>query len=178
MNNDDVELECLVLGPESSGKTFLIRKLCALATNDCKTLSNDATTPTIGQDVVTITGTNDVEIKIREIGGKMGSGWTSYIKYCTSILFCIDISDPSMLATSFIQFQELLSHEDIQNKNIMLVLGKIDVIDSISLRIYLNVFKIDELILQMGSKVDTIHGSSYDHAFVNAVLVWIKVNNS
>ena len=171
------QLECLIVGAENSGKTVLLRRLCSFRSSNNDQF-NDFTTPTIGQEVFTLGGDGDTSITIREIGGRMGSGWMSYIKLCTSLILCVDISDPSLLATSFILFHEILGQDDLKGKGILLLFTKRDQVDRIGLRIFLNAFRIDEISSILGSRIDTLIGSTFDFGFVTAVHDWIQLNNS
>lgn len=89
--------ECLVLGAENSGKTFLLRRISSIAQStrpsthpvdlDNDLFINYSTAPTIGQDVVVISPPNTPKsLKLREVGGSLSSGWCNYFEECTAVL--------------------------------------------------------------------------------------------
>lgn len=170
--------ECLVLGVEAAGKSLLLRRLWEIASSKPSELLNDATSPTVGQDVIAVRGRNDSPISVREIGGRMGSAWMSYTDLCSSVILMTDIADPGALSASAVLVQELLAQLCADEKRILLVLNKRDLTDDFHLRVAMNLLRLKDLpLLYPEVKLDCLTGSLYDIQFVLAIYSWIVTWN-
>jgi GTPase SAR1 family protein len=172
------ELELLALGPQGGGKTFLIRRLESLlnGTNSKHDLAllQSSTAPTIGQEVATIVLNSRATLKIREVGGSMSSGWSSYLDMCTAMMYVIDVADSTCISTIIQQLHELLFHISMRNKNVLIIFNKIDLTNPTSIHIMMNLLRIKDLSLRKDTHIQYVSVSAYDTISVNLILNWIR----
>ena len=122
--------EVLVLGPSGSGKTLLLDRFRQVlqSYDNVDIYSKSSTTiPTIGVDVVSFR-IHDRDIQVREVGSAMASQWTNYMKYCSAIVYVIDVSDPISVARSMMLLLEIIGSNDTQGKPLAVALNKTDLV--------------------------------------------------
>lgn len=139
-------VELLVLGPQGSGKSLVIRRLDELnekvqSTTDVVTTvgtvdpSSESTIPTVGVNLSHIefkspaTSSTIMKLDVREIGAAMASRWDCYLEDCAALLFVIDVSDLGSLASSFVLLYEVLANKEyLANKPLAILLNKLDLV--------------------------------------------------
>lgn len=182
--------ECLIIGPDGSGKTLLIRKILSINDNKNKVLNDnddeiivhENTMPTVGIDINTII-LNDNNIMLREIGGSMISRWSYFIDTCDTLIFVIDISDMSSLSTSFVLLMEMftivLKSTKKLLKDIAVSFTKSDLSDISSQNIAKNILAINDLIYEgkrNGINVHTFEGNSLDNSLAAQCINYLVCN--
>jgi len=167
-------VEILILGDQSSGKSFFITRL--LSINDPMKLS---TIPTIGTELH-ILRVNGTECNLREVGGLMSSQWMSYIDYCNILLYIIDLSDIGSLATTTILFHEVLDciistrNKSVQSIPVAVVFNKSDICDPMSQIIFDNFINYEkDFLSNTYNNFVYFYGSSIDDNLILAVKNWI-----
>ena len=65
-------------------------------------------------------------VKLREVGGMMKPLWPTYLKACTALVFCIDMSGESSFVPSVVELAKLLSSQDLTGKPVFVVFNKHD----------------------------------------------------
>ncbi|XP_067012549.1 ADP-ribosylation factor-like protein 16 [Anabrus simplex] len=113
---------CLCLGPTSSGKTLLLKKLQNRENIDLT--SN--TVPTVGTNLVTIKFENQKEITIREIGGAMAPIWRNYYQGVHKIIYVVDASNLCQIAAAGVLLYTILAEPSLQKTKVLLALSKMD----------------------------------------------------
>lgn len=171
--------ECVIIGAEGSGKTFLLRQLWGLFQHGLTSAVNDTTAPTVGQDIITITTNKKNEIRIREVGGSMWAGWSSYLSDCNSFIYVIDVSDPGSAAIAFVQIHEICFLENLKEKKKLFLLNKRDLVDAGNFDICVNLLRLDELV-QLGyfERPKILVGSAYNSSYIRSVYGWIIDNHT
>jgi GTPase SAR1 family protein len=140
-------VELLVLGPEGSGKSLLIRRLQQLcADGDEEGDPSESTIPTVGVDISSV-DVDEKPITIREIGATMASKWESYFEGCSALLFVIDVSDLGAIASDLVLLQEVLSNKaTISGKPFAILFNKMDLIsDHSTVAVMYNLLRIEDL---------------------------------
>jgi GTPase SAR1 family protein len=140
-------VELLVLGPEGSGKTLLIRKFKQLCTQgDEEGDQSESTIPTVGVDISSV-DVNGISLDIREIGATMASKWESYYLDCSALVFVIDVSDLGALPSDLVLLHEVLSNRlSLLNKPFAILFNKIDIVsDPSTIAVFYNVLRIEDL---------------------------------
>ena len=119
--NADPVITVLVIGPESAGKTTLLRSVgrrCAGADGlPVKTM------PTIGQEVEYLEAPG-ARVMLQEIGGCMAPTWPRYYDRAAAVLFVVDAAAPETWAEALVLLEELVGA--VRDKPIGVVLNKLD----------------------------------------------------
>lgn len=123
--------DVLIVGLEGSGKSLLCRRLQGLHPKDP---NSDAafsvyTVMTNGIQLAEVAcpkGTPFRSILIREVGGQMSPLWPQYYDDCHMVLFVVDVSDASTLATAAVELCDTMQHSKVKGKPICVVLNKQD----------------------------------------------------
>lgn len=140
-------MELLVLGPEGSGKSLLIRRLQQLcADGDEEGDQSESTIPTVGVEISSV----DIDEKlltIREIGATMASKWESYFQGCSALLFVVDVSDLGAIASDLVLLHEVLSNKaTITGKPFAILFNKMDLVsDPSTVAVMYNLLRIEDL---------------------------------
>ena len=179
--------ECLVIGPESSGKTLLIRKIKSINNNsngndndnEITTVNDEDTMPTVGVDINTITLNNE-NIILREIGGAMISRWSTFIETCDTLIFVIDMSNMSLLSTSLVLLMEMytiIMKSSKKLQDIAISFTKTDLTDITSQKIVKNTLSIDGLIIEgkrNGISINILEGNAIDDSLALQCINYIN----
>ena len=122
--NADPVSTVLVIGPESAGKTTLLRcvgRRCAGADEG----EPVRTMPTIGQEVEYLSAPG-ARVMLQEIGGCMAPTWPRYYDRAAAVLFVVDAAAPETWAEALVLLEELVGA--VQEKPIGVVLNKLDAV--------------------------------------------------
>jgi GTPase SAR1 family protein len=182
-------VELLVLGPESSGKSLVIRRLselCVTNQGHVEVVSpsttgdefSESTIPTVGVNISSIQ-IGDLSLEIREIGAAMASRWDTYIPDCSALLFVIDTSDMGSLASSLVLLYEVLSNETaLKEKPLAILFNKLDLVGDpqTTLNVFYNTLRIDDLISRSSTwkHLVLLSGTALDiNGSAKAVRDWI-----
>lgn len=136
--------EILFVGPESAGKTVLIKCLSDLTSNPTKTPFDgtlESPVATVGTNLTTISlsssslhSRSSREYILREVGGLMIARWGIYVEDCSSLVFVVDCSDVGAVTTAVASLHEVLANREfIKGKSIAIALNKSDLCDATSL---------------------------------------------
>jgi GTPase SAR1 family protein len=193
-------MEFLLIGPENSGKTYLMkclqRKLSPEATKGpsiyyCQaenmTLNsmvaesfatlpycvNEGTSATVGVDIVDFTLDN-LPFKVTELGGIVFPRWSSYFSAANAFIFMIDIADMGNWPTAMVCLYETISYEALlKDKEMLLILNKTDLCDPLTERAGEGVMYLDEL-PELKKELTILSGSCFDSSFLDKILEWIR----
>ncbi len=181
-------MEVLIVGSESSGKSYLIRQLkdqmvlrpnqsLSIIENNANT--NELTIPTVGVDLVTVERPDLGKIRLREIGSSMVGKWSSYFSDCSCVILVIDASDIGSFSFGYILLLEILSYscsEDRSNgsgdtgklnsqhsnKPVLLACNKMDMADETNITFLVSMLRLDECKHTFNHEIDLISGSCFD----------------
>ncbi|XP_053980603.1 ADP-ribosylation factor-like protein 13B [Hylaeus anthracinus] len=110
----------LIVGLDNAGKTSVLNRI----SGD----SDKSVLPTIGFRTVSLRYKSYV-VKIYDIGGssQIRSLWTKYYSGIHGLIYVVDASDISRLTENKVVFGELISHECISGKPLLLLANKQDI---------------------------------------------------
>ncbi|XP_043248884.1 ADP-ribosylation factor-like protein 13B [Colletes gigas] len=110
----------LIVGLDNAGKTTVLNRICGD--------SDKNVLPTIGFRTVSLRYKSYV-VKIYDIGGssQIRSLWTKYYSGIHGLIYVVDASDISRLTENKVVFGELISHECISGKPLLLLANKQDI---------------------------------------------------
>ena len=120
--NADPVSTVLVIGPESAGKTTLLRcvgRRCAGADESAPV----RTMPTIGQEVEYLSAPG-ARVMLQEIGGCLAPTWPRYYDRAAAVVFVVDAAAPETWAEALVLLEELVGA--VREKPIGVVLNKLD----------------------------------------------------
>lgn len=171
--------EVLVIGGEQAGKSLSIRRIkeMLLAKQQLQpwdtTASSEATLPTVGVELHTISLSPEQSVNIREIGSALSSRWENYLSESSHIIFVIDASDFGNLASSMVLLHELLSNDTLLvNKPILVAINKLDLVDQQTLLMVNNFLRLDEL--RQNNNMTIVYGSCMDGSLCCIAVEWLK----
>lgn len=170
-----IDTDILVLGCSSVGKTLLVRQLCrqckhAAKTKEEATENMDVTTTrTTGMEIDTLAWKSRA-LLIKEVGSDMRSMWPRYFTKCRSITYVVDVSNPSQVAASAIEFLRILAHANVVGKPVFLVVNKMDTVHSMTLQMFSDLICLDELMSSCKSKLSAHRVSALDGTNVSKLL--------
>lgn len=111
---------------------------------------------------------------ICEVGGQLLPMWKAYFASCDFWVFVVDISNPTQVAGSAIEFFNILSHETMRKKPKLLLLNKMDAgftLEDTLLRSYL---KLDQLMSGLdGCLLHVVKVSAATGENMDAVIKWL-----
>ncbi|XP_044746135.1 ADP-ribosylation factor 6 isoform X1 [Coccinella septempunctata] len=119
--NQPNRMSILCLGPKSSGKTHLLKKLQTESNVD----NTSTSVPTIGTNMYTIKH-NDYIMQVREVGGSMAPLWHKYFGGISIIIYVIDASNLCQISAAGVLFYSLLTDPALLRCKILLILSKSD----------------------------------------------------
>lgn len=176
---DQGEIECIIIGPEGSGKSLLVKRVKEVESyTDTTKLKHPADTmatqSTIGMDLVSIAWKGK-KFKIRELGAAISSRWASYYADCKGLIFVVDMADMGLWATALTQLYECASYAQLwMGKPALLVLNKADMTDIHSQRAVVNFLALDSLRHHMSwSRLDILCGTGVEGALARDILEWM-----
>jgi GTPase SAR1 family protein len=195
-------MEILLIGPENSGKSYLLKCLRKLLRKEDENQNeldfveeksmtrnilpdntgrkvllsycpDEGTTSTVGVDIVDFSF-GDRHFKITELGGSIVSRWFTYYEACSAVIFVIDISSPGSWPTSMVSLYETVSYDkQLANKPVLLVLTKKDLCDIITFKTGINMLCLHELLAERQS-TQIISGSLFDLSFIEKIADWLR----
>ena len=165
----------LVLGPEGSGKSLLIKRLQYLAMNglDAEFEEVPSTVPTVGNDILQL-NINSKEVTLREVGGAMAPIWKNYYKHADALIYIVDKSNQFQLSAACIMLLTMLSHETVKGKNVLLLFNKTDFTCSMSLLQLEQIFRLNDLRRTFGGVIRVAESSSLSSDGYESILEWLQ----
>ena len=177
-------MECLLIGAEGSGKSLLLKRLKWLSQQQLYKVKKSAkpapqpprapaTIPTVGTNIEALNVDAKRKITVRELGGAMAPIWAESYEDCRCVVFIIDRSNITHLSASTILLLEALSADALKNKPFLLVLGKSDVPNIVSLRETSNILRLDDMRQTCSQSIDISEASGYNGDGIDYILQWI-----
>lgn len=102
----------LCLGPTSSGKTLLLKKLQNYEEINLTTNS----VPSVGINIFTILSPDKIQFdEVKELGGSVASIWKKYYNGVRKIMYVVDASNLCQISAAGVLLYDLLVHPALQH---------------------------------------------------------------
>ncbi|XP_048758741.1 ADP-ribosylation factor-like protein 16 [Ostrea edulis] len=164
----------LLLGPASSGKTLLTKKLKSHDEVKDDIANISSTLPTIGTNLVNISLTKRHEITVRELGGSMSPLWPNYLKDCQILIYVIDISNRLQVSAACMLFLTILTNPNLKDCQVLVLLNKIDLATSMSRQEFESLFRWDDILLHSKHRIAVKEISAVSGKGLPEVLEWLQ----
>lgn len=176
------ETHLLVLGPEDAGKTLMLKRLQTITSQMSLPQAQrqqdlgeaPATIPTVGVNLVSV-NLYRKKYTFRELGGAMGPIWNNYFKDAAMLMYVIDISNRTKVASSCIQLFDVLTSKQTQNMPVALIFNKVDNPASMSMTEYLSILRLNDVILCAKQDIIVIETSFRTGKGIDEILKWLKL---
>ncbi len=195
-------MDIVLIGPENSGKSYFVKCLKKRLANQSRssdatssrheskspdmTLNaiaenaplplpyepNEATAATIGVDMTDFT-LNGKDFKITELGGTLVSGWHTYYKNCSAVIYMIDIADPGAWPPAMVYLYEAITYKQLDDKPLVIVLNKEDITDQMTVQAGIKTMWLNTL-RDERSRTSMLVGSCFDVDFIDSIVEWIR----
>lgn len=178
------EIQVLVVGAESTGKTLLLKRLQTSTqqeeglaakggVQDNKTFGTlPSTVPTVGTNLANVVF-NKKKYNIRELGGAMAPIWKNYYPDGQAVIFVMDVSNGFQVSASTILFNDVLSSEAlVENVPVLLLYNKMDLMSSSNVPELKFLMRIND-ILKRRSRLDIIECSMKSGDGVQEIIDWL-----
>lgn len=176
-----MEKQCLILGPQNTGKTLLIKRIQTMSSDKsaCDTLP-PPTQPTTGTTLVTI-ATPHGPLLLKEYGGKMAPLWHKALAKADMYIFVVDASNPWQLGVATVLLMETLSHEATRDKPVLLLFNKSDTNKSsssstVSLEECKTITRVSDLKAKYQDLLSVVDGNCLSCTGIDYVIQWLMEN--
>ena len=186
--------ECLILGPEGTGKTLLLKKLSNLPLSNKKnptpnleisentSLDTDLTAgivhtvPTAGTNIERVKLSNSVWCTLRECGQSIAPLWSSYYTDCNMVLYVVDITNLTQISAATMLLLDILTAKELRCKPMLIFFNKCDCELRTSLTELKSIMRLDELIENTTQSVRLLEGSCVTKEGLKTIIEWIIEN--
>lgn len=185
---------CLVLGPEGSGKTMLLRKLPeysrlhhrsskvkeTVAMEDTVGVSCDEvnqTIPTVGTNIQRLQFSKNTSCTLKEYGGQMAPIWCNAYKDASMVIYTIDASNRLQVSFSIVALLDLLSAEPLKGKPLLIFFNKTDLPLGMSLVEYKSVMRLEDIMAHSRQPLEVVEGSCWSGNGLDTIFKWIASNH-
>lgn len=104
---------CLCLGPTSSGKTLLLKRLQNEEVDETST-----SIPTIGTNIFNVKCDTRL-VEIREVGGTIAPLWSKYYNPTAKILYVVDASNLCQISAAGVLLYSILTDPRCKNSKVI-----------------------------------------------------------
>ncbi|XP_030750148.1 ADP-ribosylation factor-like protein 16 [Sitophilus oryzae] len=158
----------LCIGPESSGKTLLLKKI-----QDPNYVDNTTTAiPTVGTNILNLK-IEDKIYTIREIGGSLASIWSKYFENVGKVMYVIDASNLCQISAAGVLLYTVVAHPLLKNARFLIVLTKMDSSYRQMRNEALLMLQMKRLQREIQQKITIIEASAINGLGRNDILKWI-----
>ncbi|XP_045465962.1 ADP-ribosylation factor-like protein 16 [Harmonia axyridis] len=162
-------MSILCLGPKSSGKTLLLKKL----QNENNVDITSTSVPTVGTNIYTIKH-NEYIMEVREIGGSMAPLWHKYFGGISIIIYVIDASNLCQISAAGVLLYTFLANPALLYSKILLVLSKSDASYRQMRNEALLMLQMKRLETEINQKITIVVASAITGEGREEILEWIK----
>lgn len=159
----------LCLGPTSSGKTLLLKKLQNVNSVDRTTGS----VPTVGTNIFTVK-LGDKQVLIRELGGVMAPLWSKYFEGENKVIYVVDASNLCQVSAAGVLLYTILANPNLRNAKFLLVLTKMDVSYRQMRNEALLMLQMTRLQNEIRQKITILEASAISGEGRENILEWLK----
>ena len=156
------EVQVLVLGAESTGKTLLLKRLQNVLQDGYKEEEEfeviPPTVPTIGTNLANIVF-NKRKLNFRELGGAMAPIWKNFYGESNAVMYLIDASNNFQISASTILFFDVLKAEKLSKTPILLLFNKTDLASNLSIQELKLILRLTDLQKHVTQKLTVIECS-------------------
>ncbi|EDO46967.1 predicted protein [Nematostella vectensis] len=171
----------LVLGPGSSGKTLMLKRLQTVSSQmnlppsqRQKELGEaPPTIPTVGVNLVTVNFLRK-KFTFRELGGAMAPIWSNYLKEAAFLIYIFDIANRFQISASCILLLEVLASKETQDMPVLLVFNKIDSPGCMSIAEVASLIRLEDIKAHAKQDLTAVEASFRTGQGMDDVLQWIK----
>lgn len=185
---------CLIVGPEGSGKTLLVRELCKKNRTKTKSTTRESKTvfpedlvshavqdscqtiPTVGTNVERLQFSKGLVCTLKEYGGQMAPIWCDSYQDASMVIYTIDSSNQVQVSASTILLLELISSQALKEKPILIFFNKTEVPLGLCLTEYKSVMRLDDIVENATQKLVVVEGSCWADRGIDVILDWISTN--
>lgn len=176
------ETHLLVLGPEEAGKTLMLKRLQTITSQMSLPQAQrqhdlgeaPPTIPTVGVNLVSV-NLYRKKYTFRELGGAMGPIWSNYFKDAAMLMYVIDVSNRTKVASACIQLLDILTSKDTQIMPVALIFNKIDKPGCMSMTELLSILRLSDIILCAKQDIIVIETSFRTGQGIDEILKWLKL---
>ncbi|KAK3735255.1 hypothetical protein QZH41_000603 [Actinostola sp. cb2023] len=176
------ETHLLVLGPEEAGKTLMLKRLQTVTSQmnlpQAQRQQNlgeaPPTIPTVGVNLVTI-NLYRKKYTFRELGGAMGPIWSNYYKDAALLVYVMDVSNRTKVASSCIQLLDVLSSKQTQAMPVALIFNKMDSPGCMSITELSSILRLNDVILCAKQDISIIETSFRTGQGIDEIMKWLKL---
>ncbi len=180
---------CLVLGPEGSGKTLLLRKLKEytrakqVTDNTEEDVDNyvgicyadeNQTLPTVGTAIEQLKFSKKVSCNLKEYGGQMIPLWPNAYKDTNMIIYVIDSSSKLQVSVSTVALLDLLSAKELEKTPLLLFFNKTDLPLAMSLSEYQSVMRLEDIVAHASQPITVVDGTCWLGKGIDKIYEWIS----
>ena len=164
----------LVLGPEGTGKSLLLKRIRQISLEGENAAFNDipSTVPTVGTNILKAEFDQQT-LEMREVGGVMAPIWKNYFKGIHGIVYVVDASNQFQVSASCMLLLNLLANEKLSNVPFLLVFNKIDCTLNLSLADMKFLFRLSDIKANATQKFDVIESSNMDVGKTRGIVNWM-----
>uniref|UniRef100_A0A7S0HY62 ADP-ribosylation factor-like protein 16 n=1 Tax=Hanusia phi TaxID=3032 RepID=A0A7S0HY62_9CRYP len=167
-SNKQSTFEILFLGATGSGKTLLIRRLKQIVKQVSQRDMTD-TMPTTGVEVDKLT-IGRLEATIREVGGSFTAVWPNFFSDCHAWCYVIDMSDRISLSEAAVEFVNVLMHDKMQTKPVLLILNKKDIEVAMTMKELDAKILINDMTRDLGNRLYIVEASATEGTGMDLIL--------
>ena len=178
LSNRRMESQILVLGPESGGKTMLLKRLQSYTSqmsnsSDMALGEPPSTIATVGVNLVTVQ-INKKRFCFRELGGAMAPVWSNYFKDSTHCIFVIDIANKGQVATSTILLLNVLTSRQSSNWPVLIIFNKLDIPCGMTQMAISSIMRLNDIINRSTQKISVVETCLHDGRGLSDVVNWLQ----
>ncbi|XP_064478231.1 ADP-ribosylation factor-like protein 16 [Ornithodoros turicata] len=163
----------ICVGPTSSGKTTLLKRLQQHESGESRTTPMPSTIPTVGVNMVEVRAKQQT-FPIREVGGAMAPLWAQQCSDAEGVMYIIDSANPQQFSPALIQLLQLLTLEGLQRVPFLLVFNKIDAYSCIPLNEYKSALRLNDIIHHAEQAIKVVDSSMLTGYGLDDMLEWLK----
>ena len=178
---------CLVLGPQATGKSLLLKKLKSLYRDKNSKRANEANPmtgnareilpalPTVGSAVEEVKLGKNTTCLLKEYGGCMAPVWSTAYAESDLVIYVIDASNPAQISAATILLLDVLSHPALKEKPFLVVFNKLDCHCVMGLAEYKSVMRLDDILKHASQNVHVLEGSCAEGmVLLDHIMDWIS----
>ncbi|EKX38207.1 hypothetical protein GUITHDRAFT_175453 [Guillardia theta CCMP2712] len=167
-SNKQQAFEILFLGASGAGKTLLIRRLKQLVKQVAQRDMTD-TMPTTGVEVDKLV-IGRLETTVREVGGSFTAVWPNFFSDCHAWCYVIDMSDRVSVSEAAVEFVNVMMHEKMRNKPVLLILNKMDIEVAMTMKELDAKILLNDMTRDLGNRLCVVEASATEGTGMDLVL--------
>jgi signal recognition particle receptor subunit beta len=173
-----MDSQILVLGPESGGKTMLLKRLQSYtsqlsSSSDMALGEPPSTIATVGVNLVTLQ-IHKKKFCFRELGGAMAPVWSNYFKDSTHCIYVIDMANRGQVAASTMLLLNLLTSRQSSNWPVLIIFNKLDIPCGMTQMEISSIMHLDDIINRSSQKISVVETCLHDGRGLSDAVNWLQ----